>query len=301
MTPPDPAVPCSPQQELAERIAREAHAGQKEQSTGEDYIRHIERVVSLVDSDEEKVVAWLHDVLEDCPQWTAGRINKEGIQPALVLSVVWLTRSRFDEYAIYIERIRTSGDARAIAVKIADLRDHLRPNCPESLRPRYVKALAALSPDPRTQFTPTKAIAQAMRESGQDHFVSPASFTVSEDAAGYAPAHQETEQSCGTASDSGSTSASSSSSALRSTTSCIPSSAPVAEPVIPLDPLKALSATWRERARLNALGAKNDGDSQFAHRLSAVNAAQRQCADELDALLAVSSQSTEEKDDTRVD
>lgn len=63
--------------------------------------------------------------------------------------------------------------------------------------------------------------------------------------------------------------------------------------VIPLDPLKALSATWRERsAKLTAANGSLQGDC--AWQLS-------QCAYELDALLAVSSQRTEDKDDTRVD
>lgn len=51
--------------QTAERLARHAHAGQVEQLTGDDYIHHVERVVALVEGDEAKAVAWLHDVLED--------------------------------------------------------------------------------------------------------------------------------------------------------------------------------------------------------------------------------------------
>jgi (p)ppGpp synthase/HD superfamily hydrolase len=51
--------------QLAERIARKAHAGQMDTVTGADYITHVERVVALVEGDEAKAVAWLHDVVED--------------------------------------------------------------------------------------------------------------------------------------------------------------------------------------------------------------------------------------------
>jgi hypothetical protein len=61
--------------QIAERIARVAHAGQKEESTGDDYIHHVERVAALVDGDDAKAVAWLHDVIEDNPAWTFDRLK----------------------------------------------------------------------------------------------------------------------------------------------------------------------------------------------------------------------------------
>lgn len=131
---------------IAEIIARAAHHGQVEKSTGDPYIRHVERVVDLVDGDEAKSVAWLHDVLEDCQGWTTQRLHEAGICSTRVLAAVeWLTRNKGDTYERYIEKIRLSGNTLARAVKIADLRDHLRPNCPARLRPRYEKALAKLS------------------------------------------------------------------------------------------------------------------------------------------------------------
>jgi (p)ppGpp synthase/HD superfamily hydrolase len=141
--------------EIAERIARLAHEGQTEESTGDPYIRHIERVVALVDGDDRaKAIAWLHDVVEDNPLWSLARLEREGISPRVILAVDLLTRwptaNRGDgthcrqDYAAYIRRIRNSGDLFAVAVKIADLKDHLRPNCPERLRPRYERALADL-------------------------------------------------------------------------------------------------------------------------------------------------------------
>ncbi|HTK29623.1 MAG TPA: hypothetical protein VL309_08740 [Vicinamibacterales bacterium] len=131
--------------ETAERIAREAHAGQKETLTGDDYIRHIERVVAMVDGEDAKLVAWLHDVVEDNPAWTFDRLAAAGVPARLIRPITLLTRRPPFSYVDYVETIATSGDPLAVAVKIADLHDHLRPNCPISLRLRYEKALARLA------------------------------------------------------------------------------------------------------------------------------------------------------------
>jgi protein gp37 len=143
---------------LAERIAREAHERQKEESTGDPYIRHVERVVASSPAmSVTKAIAWLHDVVEDNPHWSLARLEREGISPRVIMAVDLLTRwptaSAADvdgqqNYAAYIRRIRNSGDLFAVAVKIADLQDHLRPNCPERLRPRYEQALRDLGGQP---------------------------------------------------------------------------------------------------------------------------------------------------------
>jgi (p)ppGpp synthase/HD superfamily hydrolase len=128
----------------AETIARVAHAGQKEESTGDDYIRHIERVVALVEGNEAKAVAWLHDILEDTPITVDG-LRAAGISERVIRAVWLLTRQPGETYSEnYIPTIQQSGDPLAIAVKLADLKDHLRPNCPEQLRPRYENALMML-------------------------------------------------------------------------------------------------------------------------------------------------------------
>jgi (p)ppGpp synthase/HD superfamily hydrolase len=129
---------------IAEGIARKAHAGQKEESTGEDYIKHVERVVALVEGDDAKAAAWLHDVIEDSPV-TEQDLRNAGISEETLEAVFWLSRDEKQTYAEYIQLIKQSGNDLAIAVKIADLRDHLRPNCPPRLRPRYEAALKKLA------------------------------------------------------------------------------------------------------------------------------------------------------------
>ena len=52
--------------DLALSIARQAHEGQLDKA-GVDYIEHPIYVASQVDTEEEKAVALLHDVIEDSP------------------------------------------------------------------------------------------------------------------------------------------------------------------------------------------------------------------------------------------
>jgi guanosine-3',5'-bis(diphosphate) 3'-pyrophosphohydrolase len=49
-------------------IAASAHAGQVDKA-GAPYILHVLRVMLAMSSEEERIVAVLHDVLEDTP-WT---------------------------------------------------------------------------------------------------------------------------------------------------------------------------------------------------------------------------------------
>lgn len=140
---------------LAEQLARAAHAGQIEKLTGHAYVQHLERVVALVEGDDAKAVAWLHDVLEDTPT-TIADLLAAGVPEPIVDAVRVLTRTRphvyagqpGDKYRDYIRTVRDEDNALALSVKIADLRDHLRPMDPDvlpaSMRRRYESALRTL-------------------------------------------------------------------------------------------------------------------------------------------------------------
>ena len=54
------------QAKLADKIAREAHAGQVDQA-GDDHRSQLARVAERVDGDGTKTVAWLHEILEETP------------------------------------------------------------------------------------------------------------------------------------------------------------------------------------------------------------------------------------------
>ncbi|VJX71331.1 guanosine polyphosphate pyrophosphohydrolases/synthetases (COG0317) [Streptococcus pneumoniae] len=60
----------------AHEVAKKAHFGQIDRA-GIDYIKHPETVASFVATDEEKAVAYLHDVIEDT-SLTLLDLKKEG-------------------------------------------------------------------------------------------------------------------------------------------------------------------------------------------------------------------------------
>ena len=104
--------------ELALSIATEAHVGQYDLA-GAPYIEHPKHVASVVETEDEKVVALLHDVLEDTS------VTEDELRcmfPALVVdAVVLLTKG--ESLGDYIEKIKSNPLARA--VKIADLRHNM--------------------------------------------------------------------------------------------------------------------------------------------------------------------------------
>jgi len=71
--------------ETAIRIAVEAHAGQKDRN-GQPYILHPLRVMAQVLTPDEKIVAILHDVIEDTP-WTLDQLKARGF-PARILQAL---------------------------------------------------------------------------------------------------------------------------------------------------------------------------------------------------------------------
>ncbi len=126
----------------AEQIARRVHAGQVDR-TGRPYVEHLARVAASLGTDEERAVAWLHDVLEDTPE-TPASLAAAGVRLRLIRAVEHLTRGATEPYAAYIARVERCGDPVAIRVKMADLRDNQRPGHP-SARPRYAAAWSQLA------------------------------------------------------------------------------------------------------------------------------------------------------------
>jgi len=108
----------------AEQIAREAHKGQTRWDKT-PYIKHPMRVAKSFKDTDCKVVAWLHDVLEDTPMTAQDLVNK-GIPVRLVNSVKNLTRREEESYYDFI--IRIVKDSIATKVKIADIEDNLNDN-----------------------------------------------------------------------------------------------------------------------------------------------------------------------------
>lgn len=104
--------------DLALSIAKKAHKGQYDKA-GVDYIEHPLFVASLVDTEEEKAVALLHDVLEDSPI-TAQELLSAGLPETVVSAVQVLTKKKGQDYQMYLELVKSNSIARR--VKLADLK-----------------------------------------------------------------------------------------------------------------------------------------------------------------------------------
>ena len=107
--------------ERAILIAAEAHRGQKDKA-GKPYILHPLRMMLLMESETEMIVAALHDVVEDT-YWTIDDLKKEGFSEQILNAVDCLTQKENETYEEFIERIMRNPTARN--VKLADLEDNL--------------------------------------------------------------------------------------------------------------------------------------------------------------------------------
>lgn len=103
--------------ELALKIATEAHKGQVDKA-GVPYINHPLTVASLVDTEEEKIVALLHDTIEDTNITEQDLLNY-GFSNKIVEAVKLLTHNKDVPYMDYVAKIKDNELARK--VKIADL------------------------------------------------------------------------------------------------------------------------------------------------------------------------------------
>lgn len=106
------------QSEKAYEIAKRAHLGQVDKA-GEDYIKHPEKVASFVETDEEKAVAYLHDVIEDT-ELTLEDLHEYEFSKEVIEAVDIITKKKGEDYQSYLNSVKKNKLARA--VKLADLR-----------------------------------------------------------------------------------------------------------------------------------------------------------------------------------
>ena len=106
------------QSEKAYKIAKKAHLGQVDKA-GEDDIKHPEKVASFVKTDEEKAVAYLHDVIEDT-ELTLEDLHEYEFSKEVIEAVDIITKKKGEDYRSYLNSVKKNKLARA--VKLADLR-----------------------------------------------------------------------------------------------------------------------------------------------------------------------------------
>ena len=107
--------------ELAIKVATEAHKNQTDKG-GNPYIEHPKAVAAQVENTEYKIVAYLHDVVEDT-EITLEYLEEMGFTNRIVNSVRLLTKTKTLTYEAYLKRLKADDSARH--VKIADLRHNM--------------------------------------------------------------------------------------------------------------------------------------------------------------------------------
>lgn len=119
--------------ERAIEIAVHAHAGVTDKA-GAPYILHPLRVMHAVDGEVARIVAVLHDVVEDDPRWNFARLRLEGFDDLVIAALEAVTKRPEEEggatpeekeerYLAFVRRAAAHPVGRA--VKRADLDDNL--------------------------------------------------------------------------------------------------------------------------------------------------------------------------------
>ena len=104
-------------------IALEAHKGALDKG-GNPYILHPLRLMLQMDSEEEMIVAILHDVVEDSEKWSFDKLQAEGFSKKIINSLRSVTKENENEdYEKFIDR--SVKDKIGRKVKIADISDNL--------------------------------------------------------------------------------------------------------------------------------------------------------------------------------
>lgn len=112
--------------EKAEKLAREAHAGQKDKSGRDYFTAHIETVANMLSKEGDIntdliIIALLHDIIEDT-NVTEEELRKE-FPEHIVDAVVVLTKKDDEDYLDYVRNIKKNPLARK--VKLCDLANNM--------------------------------------------------------------------------------------------------------------------------------------------------------------------------------
>lgn len=98
-------------------LAKKAHLGQKDKG-GNNYIEHPKAVAAMMDTDLEKAVAFLHDVVEDT-EISFDDLKEYRFSNQIIEAVKALTRHKNESYDAYIDRVIQNPIAKK--VKLADM------------------------------------------------------------------------------------------------------------------------------------------------------------------------------------
>jgi (p)ppGpp synthase/HD superfamily hydrolase len=136
-------------QEMLDRaatISARVHQGQLRKD-GTPYIAHPIRVAMRVKTDEERIVALLHDAVEDTPL-TIEDLRGDGFSERVLSGIDSVTKRPGEKYTDFIQRAKVNEIGRV--VKVADIQDNLAdqsaldPDEAAFLKKRYTNALDEL-------------------------------------------------------------------------------------------------------------------------------------------------------------
>ena len=91
---------------------------------GLPYMLHLLYVYRHVYTKEEKVIALLHDIIEE-KNITEKELLYMGFPKKIVEDIIILTRKEGKDYSSYIENIIKNGTKEALEVKLADLKNNI--------------------------------------------------------------------------------------------------------------------------------------------------------------------------------
>lgn len=129
------------QSQIAESIARKAHAGQFRRDGVTPYITHPEAVAEMFEDDTLKAIAWLHDVIEDTSE-TEESLRAAGVDDDVMDALALLTHLEGHDYHTYIRRICYSHES--VSIKLADIFHNLSSNPTDKQKRKYADAVKIL-------------------------------------------------------------------------------------------------------------------------------------------------------------
>ena len=107
----------------AEELATKMHAGQVRKYSGEPYITHPIAVADMFENEDYKIVAVLHDTLEDTPLSTEDLVLTYHLPDELADAIVALTHLKIHSYLEYLLQVQKNEIAKQ--VKLADIRHNM--------------------------------------------------------------------------------------------------------------------------------------------------------------------------------
>lgn len=122
-------------------LAMKYHEGQKRLKSGLDYIIHPIAVADKFNDEDHKIVAVLHDIVEDT-EMTIEELIGLGFRGNVVMSIDLLTKKKDQNYLQYLMRLKKNEVARE--VKIEDIKHNLSDLEKGNMKDKYLLALYIL-------------------------------------------------------------------------------------------------------------------------------------------------------------